>query len=114
MNEEEIKLCMGAFNEAEKMSRDLLELERRVIGADSPEAAETTYSLATVKAKQGKKDEALALLRQAVDHGMLPREAANLGEDADLQALQGDPRFNELVAHAKAVAAQKAPTQNTH
>jgi pentatricopeptide repeat protein len=40
----------------------------------SPEAAETLYSLGTMKAKQGKTDKALELLREAVDHGMLPRE----------------------------------------
>jgi hypothetical protein len=54
MNEAEIKGDMGAYEEAEKMSRDLLDLERRVLGPDRPETAETTYSLASMKAKQGK------------------------------------------------------------
>jgi tetratricopeptide (TPR) repeat protein len=107
MNEAEIKGTIGAFDEAEKMSLDLLDLERRVIGPDSPEAAETLYSLGTMKAKQGKTDKALELLREAVDHGMLPREAITLGEDPELNALHGDPRFDALVAHAKEVAASK-------
>jgi serine/threonine protein kinase len=107
MNEAEIKGTIGAFDEAEKMSLDLLDLERRVIGPDSPEAAETLYSLGTMKAKQGRTDKALELLREAVDHGMLPREAITLGEDPELNALHGDPRFDALVAHAKEVAASK-------
>ena len=97
MNEAEIEADLGHFDEAEKMSLDLLDLERRLIGPDSPEAAETTYSLSTVKAKQGKTDEALSLLSQAIDHGMLPREALKLGEDPELKALHNDPRFEALV-----------------
>ena len=107
MNEAEIKADMGALDEAEKMSLDLLELERRLIGPDSPEAAETTYSLGSIKAKEGKKDEALSLVRHAVDHGLLPREALTLGKDPELKALHGDPRFDTLVAHAKAIATRK-------
>jgi tetratricopeptide (TPR) repeat protein len=109
MNEAEIKGDMGAYEEAEKMSRDLLDLERRVLGPDRPETAETTYSLASMKAKQGQTEEALSLLRQAIDHGLLPREALGIGEDPELTALHGDPRFAALVSHAKErVAAQKA------
>ena len=104
MNETEIKAALGDFGEAEKISLDLLDLERRLIGPDSPEAAETTYSLGTIKAKQGKSDEALALLSHAIDHGLLPREALKLGEDPDLKALQNDPRFAALVLHARQVA----------
>jgi tetratricopeptide (TPR) repeat protein len=114
MNEAEFKAATGALDEAEKMTVDLLGLERRVIGPDSPEAAETTYSLGAIKAKQGKKDEAFSLLRQAVDHGLLPREALTLGDDPELKALHGDRRFDALVAHANAVAKQKAPAQNAN
>ena len=59
---------MSADEEAEKLSLQLLELERRVLGPDSPEAAVTIYNLANIKAKRGQTDEALSLLRQAV-HG---------------------------------------------
>jgi len=53
--EAEIKAGLGFLEEAEKMSLALLDLEHRLIGPDSPEAAETTYYLATIKLKQGKK-----------------------------------------------------------
>jgi eukaryotic-like serine/threonine-protein kinase len=111
MNEAEIESDLGHFDVAEKMSLDLLDLERRLIGPDSPEAAETTYSLSTIKAKQGKTDEALALLSQAVDHGMLPREALKLGDDPELKALHNDPRFAALVVHARQVASPEASNQ---
>jgi len=58
----------------------------------------------------GKRDEALALLREAVDHGLAPNIALYMEKDPDLEALHGDPRFAALTAHAKerAAAAQKA------
>jgi hypothetical protein len=67
-----------------------------------------------VKAKQGKMGEAISLLRQAVDHGLMPREALAMGDDPELKALHGDPRFDALVAHAKELAEQKEPAQNAN
>ena len=91
----------GQYEEAEKGCRRALELEKRVLGPDQPETADTVYSLATIKAKQGQTDEALALLHQAIDHGLSPREAIALGDDHYLKALHGDPRFAALVRYAK-------------
>ena len=112
MNAADMKASMGALAEAEKMFLDLLDLERRVIGPDSPEAAVTAYNLGTLNLKQGNVDEALSLLRQAVDHGLPPRVALGLGQDPDLKSLHDDPRFTELVAHAREVArSQAAPAR---
>jgi eukaryotic-like serine/threonine-protein kinase len=108
MNEAEFKAGMGLLDDAEKMSLELIELQNRLIGPDSPEAGETTYNLATIKLKQGKRSEALALLGHAIDHGLLPREALGLDKDPDLKALHDDPRFDALVAHATQVASQAA------
>jgi len=101
MNVAEIKGDLRADDEAEQLSLQVLDLEHRVLGPDSPEAAETTYSLATIRARRGKTDEAFSLLRQANDHGLLPREAIALGDDPYLEVLHGDPRFAVLVAYAK-------------
>ena len=66
------------------------EILSRLVSAMRPDGylmlgtAETTYNLGTIKAKQGKLDEALALLGHAVDHGLLPREALKLGDDPDV------------------------------
>jgi tetratricopeptide (TPR) repeat protein len=108
MNEAEIKAGVGYLDDAEKMSLDLLELQNRLIGRNSPEAAETTYNLATINLKQGKRSEALVLLGHAVDHGLLAREALGLDKDPVLQALHDEPRFDALVAHATQVAGQTA------
>ncbi len=107
MNEAEFKAGMGLLDDAENVSK-LIELQNRPIGPDSPEGAETTYNMATIKLKQGKKSEALTLLGHAVDHGLLPREALGLDKDPDLQALHDDRRFDALVAHATQVAHQGA------
>jgi hypothetical protein len=83
-------------------ARDIL---RQVLGPENPEAALSTDNLACILALEGKRDEALSLLREAVDHGLPPYADLYIGEDPDLQSLHGDPRFNALVAHAKERAA---------
>jgi hypothetical protein len=57
----------------------------------------------------GDRDEALSLLREAIDHGLPPKYDLELNGDDDLKSLDADPRFVALVAHAKQhAAAQKA------
>jgi len=104
-----IKANMGELDEAEKSLRQLLELERRVLGPHQPEIALTVYQLAMVASKRGRTDDALALLGQAIDIGLRPADALQMGDDPDLKELHGDPRFAALVAKAKQrAAAQKA------
>ena len=63
MTEATIKADMGELDESEKSLRQLLALERRVLGPNQPEIAVTVYELATVAAKRGRAEEALSLLR---------------------------------------------------
>jgi hypothetical protein len=37
----------------------------------------------------------------AVDHGLAPQYDLAIETDPDLKLLHGDPRFNQLVAHAR-------------
>jgi len=99
----------GRYDEAEKLQRDTLDIQRRVLGPDHPDAAMSTYNLGGIALQKGKPDEALSLLRNAVDHGLAPNIALYMEKDPDLELLHGDPRFATLVAHAKehAAAAQK-------
>jgi len=62
-----------------------------------------------VEARRGNRDEALRLLREAVDHGLLAVYDLVIEKDTDLKSLHGDPRFDSLVVHAKerAAVAQK-------
>jgi hypothetical protein len=108
MNEANIKASIAADQDSEDLYRQLLGLERRVLGPEQPETAVTVYNLATVVAKRGRHDEAVSLLRQAVDHGLPPRIAMGMSQDSDLTVLQGDPQFAALLAYIKE-RAQSAP-----
>ncbi len=77
----------GRYSEAEKSWQQLRELQRRVFGPEDVQTAVSTYNLACVAAHEGKRDE------------------------ADLQSLHGDPRFDAIVAHAKERAAAAAKQQ---
>lgn len=95
----------GHYDDAEKLERQTIEIQRRTLGPDHPDTAMSTYNLGGIALRRGKPDQALALLRQAVDHGLAPNIALNMGNDPDFSALHKDPRFVTLVAHAKELAA---------
>jgi tetratricopeptide (TPR) repeat protein len=100
---------MGNYAKAEPLYQQALSIYEKVLGPDHPDTAMSTYNLGVITLHKGKRDEALALLREAVDHGLAPNIALQMGKDPDLEALYKDPRFTALVAHAKerAAAAQK-------
>ena len=99
----------GRYAEAEKLERATLDTRRRVLGPEHPDTAGFTYNLGFIALRKGKRDEALAHLQEAVDHGLAPGHDLGIGQDPDLSPLHGDARFDALVAHAKerAAAAQK-------
>lgn len=104
--------CLGTenkFAETEKLARQLLEIKRRVFGLDDPSTSNTRYDLAVALAMQGRREEALSFLREAVDHGLSPAVSQDMEKAAEFKALHGDPRFVTLVADAKqrAAAAKK-------
>jgi hypothetical protein len=68
--------------------------------------------LAVIEEHEGKRDEALKLLREAIEHGLPPEEALDIETDPDLKTLHNDPRFAALVADVKKRAttvARKTP-----
>jgi eukaryotic-like serine/threonine-protein kinase len=95
----------GRDAEAEKLTREMIDISRRVFGPDNPDMAVSVYNLGCAEAHRGNRSKALSLLRQAVDHGLPPFMAIGMKKDPDLKSLQGDPRFDALVAHAKERAA---------
>jgi hypothetical protein len=99
----------GRYAEAEKIDRETLDIQRRVLGPEHPDTAISTYNLGCIAAHRDRRDEALSLLREAVDHGLSAPGALGMDKDPDLKSLHGDPRFAALVAHAKerASATQK-------
>jgi eukaryotic-like serine/threonine-protein kinase len=103
----DIERDMGRDEEALKLYTETLDLEQKVLGPDQPETADTRYSLASILVRRGQMDEAVSNLRQAIDHGLQPRMDLQIEKDPLLGPLHNDPRFAELVIHAKQVAAQK-------
>ena len=99
---------MEQYNEAESMLKQTLEIQRRVLGPEHPYTAVTTYNLGALAAHLGHPDDALALLRTAVDHGLPVGVAMGMDKDTDLQSLHGDARFDELVAYARQHVAKAA------
>ncbi len=96
--------------EAKKTFRQALEIEERIFRPDQPETASTRYDLASVLVRDGQSQEAIQLLRQAVDHG-LPRQAdLDLENDPLFNSLHNDPRFAAIVLEARERA---ATAQNT-
>jgi tetratricopeptide (TPR) repeat protein len=96
--------------EAKKTFRQALEIEGRIFGPDQPETAATRYDLASVLIRGGQSQEAIQLLRQAVDHGLTPQADLGVEKDPLFSSLHGDPRFEAIVVDAR----QRAATaQNT-
>jgi serine/threonine protein kinase len=101
----------GHYPDAEKLQRETGDIQRRVLGHNHPDTALSTETLAEIFALAGKRDEALSLLRDAVDDGLSPAIDLYIEKDPDLKSLHGDPRFDALVAHAKERAAAAAKKQ---
>ena len=98
------------YAEAEELQIEVLDINRRVLGPNHPDTATSTYNLACIKALAGRREEAIVLVRQSLEHGLDARTAAGIGEDEDLASLRGDPRFAAIVAEGRerAALAQKA------
>ena len=96
----------GRYTEAVKLYRETHEIELRVLGPEHPDTALAVYSLACVEALMGRPDAALKDLKQAVEHGLPAGTLLRMATDSGLKSLHGDPRFNQLVALAKARASK--------
>jgi hypothetical protein len=95
------QIKLGNFGEAEKLQEESREIEVRVLGPDHPETAGSTYNLACLAVRQGDREKALRLLRDAINHGLPAAAAQGMKDDPDLEALHGDPRFDALLAEVQ-------------
>jgi non-specific serine/threonine protein kinase/serine/threonine-protein kinase len=98
---------MHRYPEAADLYRQTIDIQRRVVGADHPVTALTKYNLACNLALSGHKDEALAVLRDAVDHGLPDTYALNAEKDSDLNLVHGDPRFAQMMDDVRHRASTK-------
>jgi len=92
---------------AEPIYQDTLQRARQF--KDQNMVASVWYVLACVEAAQGKKDAAIDYLRKFDD--LSPLSAALMLLDPDLKPLHGEPRFNAIIAKARARAASTDTTK---
>jgi len=83
------------LEEAERDLREALSRERRVLGDNHTLTALTMAALGNVAALRGKREEALADIEQAIDHGY--NRYDEMASDLDFQSLHEDPRFKALL-----------------
>ena len=96
-----VLIAEGQYGEAEKLLREAYDTSLRVLGRDHHDTAEAAYDLGTLYAAEGKKEEAIATLTGAVDHGLQPRGDLEILTDPMLKSLKGDPAFEALLVDAR-------------
>lgn len=95
------------YAEAEKKGREALAIGRRVLGEKDPLVGIALYNLGAMAGINGRADEGIDLLFEAIDAGLPPDAAANMERDPDLKPLHADRRFPALVARAKEAASAR-------
>jgi tetratricopeptide (TPR) repeat protein len=95
----------GRFAEADRLRRETYGLARKASNALI--AGLSSYAIACIAARRGRKPEALAWLRKSLDSGIVVDPA--MDKDADLASLRGDPEFERLSAAARRDAAKPPP-----
>jgi len=92
------------FAKAENLFQEALQVAQR--SSDKRPQAAAWYSFACGAAVAGYRGRALEYLGKATDIGS--PDVANMANDEDLKSLRSDPRFTDLIAHAKTRAAVQA------
>lgn len=98
LNLGEFQRDAGQNDAAQTTLENLLVIEKRAFAPDQGETAATKYDLASVLLRKGQTDRALALLDDAVAHGLAPRIAQGLPADPLFASLRGDSRFQAITA----------------
>jgi non-specific serine/threonine protein kinase/serine/threonine-protein kinase len=89
------------YGDAEAIGREILEHTRHAFGPDHVKTAEAGYDLGTALVTNGKRDEAIAVLGEAVRHGLRREKLAELQTDARWKPLRGEPGFTAILDEAK-------------
>ena len=97
------------YADAEELSRQLVEIMRRVYGVDDIRTADASYELGTVLALEGKPDEAIAVLGGAVEHGLQREKLTAMQTDASFKSLRNSAGFKAVVADARRRASTSKP-----
>jgi non-specific serine/threonine protein kinase/serine/threonine-protein kinase len=95
--------CLTAlrrYPEAESLARELVAGSRRAFTAPDSRTGDAEYSLATVLAREGKRDEAVAALHDATAQGVSNETLTKLAADPALMSLARDAGFKTGVIDA--------------
>jgi eukaryotic-like serine/threonine-protein kinase len=93
----------GHYDDAEKMFRDVIETAEKT--NQPATVAEAWYNFACAEAARGRSDEAFADLNHAIENGLI--SPGELSADPELQSLHSDPRFDPVVAKARATSSAR-------
>jgi serine/threonine protein kinase len=88
----------GRYSDSEKIFRDVIETAEKTNQPGT--VAEAWYNFACTEAARGRPDEAFADLNHAIENGLI--SPGELSDDPELKSLHGDPRFDAVVAKARA------------
>ncbi len=88
----------GDYAQAVKLHLEVLERRTRVLGERHRDTGISMYSIAEIECLRGRRDEALAWFRRAVDSGLTIDDEAEKARV--LIPLHGDPEFEALAARA--------------
>jgi non-specific serine/threonine protein kinase/serine/threonine-protein kinase len=108
-----IQKDQGKLNDAEKTLSQGRATASRALPPDDPRTALYTYALAQNAAIRGNRTAALALLREALDHGLDPPTTVEIEKDADFKSLHGDPNFRAILVRTQERASATAPKSGT-
>ncbi len=86
----------GRYDESAAIDRKCADLARREFGDSDPEANLQRYNAACNAALRGDRDEAIRMLREALDHGYRGYSYWPSMDDPELGSLHGDPEFEEI------------------
>jgi eukaryotic-like serine/threonine-protein kinase len=93
----------GHYADSEKMFRNVIETAEKT--SQPATVAEAWYNFACAEAARGLPDQAFADLNLAIENGLI--SPGELSADPELKSLHGDPRFDALVATARATSSDR-------
>ena len=88
----------GRYADSEKLFRVVIDTAEKT--SQPATVAEAWYNFACAEAARGRTDEAFAYLNHAIENGLI--SPGEVSADPELKSLHGDPRFDALVAEARA------------
>jgi eukaryotic-like serine/threonine-protein kinase len=93
----------GRYAESERMFREVIETAEKT--NQPATVAEAWYNFACAEVARGRPDEAFADLNHAIETGLI--SPGELSADPQLKSLHDDPRFNAILAKARATSSAK-------